>query len=65
MKPSPQCLLAEVDSNAMEVDLDWHTVTPYHSLVVIFKVVSAFPDLASEPDIIVWQDVVALLLPSG
>ncbi len=29
----------------MEVDLDWHTVTPYHSLVVIFKVIRVFPDL--------------------
>ncbi|PBK92675.1 hypothetical protein ARMGADRAFT_967204 [Armillaria gallica] len=53
-------LLAEVDSDAMEVDLDWQT--PYHSLVVISKVIRIFPDLTSEPDTASWQDIVTLLL---
>ncbi|KAK0476052.1 armadillo-type protein [Armillaria novae-zelandiae] len=53
-------LLAEVDGDAMEVDLDWQT--PYHSLVVISKVVRVFPNLTSEHDTASWQDIVTLLL---
>ncbi|KAK0189706.1 hypothetical protein F5146DRAFT_1052188 [Armillaria mellea] len=53
-------LLAEVDGDAMEVDLDWQT--PYHSLVVISKVIRVFPDLTAEPDTASWQDIVTLLL---
>ncbi|KAK0463186.1 armadillo-type protein [Desarmillaria tabescens] len=53
-------LHAEVDSDVMEVDLDWQT--PYHSLVVISKVIRVFPDLTSQPDTAPWQDIVTLLL---
>ncbi|KAG7447295.1 uncharacterized protein BT62DRAFT_948312 [Guyanagaster necrorhizus] len=53
-------LLAEINNDAVEVDFDWQT--PYHSLVVISKVIHVFPDLTSQSDTASWQSIVTLLL---
>lgn len=51
---------AQDDEDSMEVDWEWQT--PYHSLIVLSKVLRVFPDLTCQPDKVSWPAVVALLL---
>ncbi len=46
--------------DSMDVDMDWQS--PYHSLLVVSKVLKVTPDLLTDPHSIHWASVVALLL---
>lgn len=60
---SKQTLQSVNDSNeaeGMEVDVEWQV--PYHALMVYFKVLRVFPDIAVQPDKIHWGNIITHLL---
>ncbi|KAJ7494716.1 armadillo-type protein [Mycena galericulata] len=55
--------LTDVETNeeeAMDVDLEWQL--PYHSLIVLSKILRVFPTLVTESEKVKWPSIVAHLL---
>ncbi|KIY70650.1 hypothetical protein CYLTODRAFT_391770 [Cylindrobasidium torrendii FP15055 ss-10] len=48
------------EEDAMDVDLDWQS--PYHSILVLSKVLKVFPDMIMNPDVVNWETICKLLL---
>ncbi|KAJ6531776.1 armadillo-type protein [Mycena capillaripes] len=55
-----QLTAVENEDNSMDVDVEWQV--PYHSLIVLSKVLRVFPSLVTDAQKVKWDPVVAHLL---
>ncbi|KAJ6513279.1 hypothetical protein C8R45DRAFT_857772 [Mycena sanguinolenta] len=59
-RSSQQLAAVENNEDSMDVDLEWQA--PYHSLILLTKVLRVFPNLTTDSEKVRWPPVVAHLL---